>query len=126
MPWSLVSSRWSSCMRRTTRAPCPCSVPGMSSTGPARPWWTAWGSSANSLWHWEVEVRYRVTEVRRLGDAIAEAKYRHGWRVQVTDLPKQRFSLQGCVLIYNRGWSLERDFHVLKDVPLGIRPLCVR
>src|SRR4029077_3970515 len=24
------------------------------------------------------------------------------------------------------GWSLERDFHVLKDVPLGIRPLYVR
>jgi transposase len=30
------------------------------------------------------------------------------------------------VLIYNGGWSLERDFHVLKDVPLGIRPLYVR
>ena len=29
-------------------------------------------------------------------------------------------------MIYNGGWSLERDFHVLKDVPLGIRPLYVR
>ena len=34
--------------------------------------------------------------------------------------------MQACVLIYNGGWSLERDFHVLKDVPLGIRPLYVR
>jgi len=33
-----------------------------------------------------------------------------------------------CVdlLIYNGGWSLERDFHLVKDVPLGIRPLFVR
>ena len=79
-----------------------------------------------SPWHWEVEVRYQITEVRRLQSVIAEAKYRHGWRVQVTNLPRERFSLQACVLIYNGGWSLERDFHVLKDVPLGIRPLYVR
>jgi transposase len=82
--------------------------------------------SPGSPWHWEVEVRYQVTEVRRLQAAIAEAKYRHGWRVQVTNLPKEGFCLQACVLIYNGGWSLERDFHVLKDVPLGIRPLYVR
>jgi transposase len=73
-----------------------------------------------------VEVRYQVTEVKRLEDAIAEAKYRQGWRVQVTTLPQERLSLQECVLLYNGGWSLERDFHVLKDVPLGIRPLYVR
>jgi transposase len=80
----------------------------------------------NSAWHWEVEVRYQVTEVKRLEDAIAEVEYRHGWRVQVTSLPKQPYCLQECVLIYNGGWCLERDFHVLKDVPLGIRPLYVR
>jgi transposase len=82
--------------------------------------------SPGRAWHWEVEVRYQVIEVKRLGDAIAEAKYRHGWRVQVTNLPEKRFPLLTCVLIYNGGWSLERDFHVLKDVPLGIRPLYVR
>lgn len=74
-------------------------------------------------WHWEVEVRYQVTAVTRLEEAIAETKYRHGWRVQVTNLPKQPYAVQECVLIDNGGWSLERDFHVLKDVPLGIRPL---
>ncbi len=79
-----------------------------------------------SPWHWEVAVRYQITEVRRVEDAITETKYRHGWRVQVTNLTKERCSLQDCVLIYNRGWCLERDFHVLKDVPLGIRPLFVR
>jgi transposase len=46
--------------------------------------------------------------------------------VQVTNLPKERVSIQACVLLYNGGWSLERDFHVLKDVPLGIRPFFVR
>ena len=87
--------------------------------GPGRP-------GPSRAWHWEVEVRYQVTEVQRLDAVIAEAKYRHGWRVQVTNLLKERLSLQECVLIYNGGWSLERDFHVLKDVPLGIRPLYVR
>src|SRR5205814_5920228 len=77
----------------------------------------------DSPWHWQVAVRYQVTEVKRLEAAVAEAKYRHGWRVQVTNLPEEQVGLQGCVLIYNGGWSLERDFHVLKDVPLGIRPL---
>jgi transposase len=80
----------------------------------------------DSAWHWEVEVRYQITAVTRLEEAMAEMKYRHGWRVQVTNLPKQPYSVQECVLIYNGGWGLERDFHVLKDVPLGIRPLYVR
>jgi transposase len=87
--------------------------------GPGRP-------GPGRAWHWEVAVRYQVTEVQRLEEVIAEAKYRHGWRVQVTNLLQERLSLQECVLMYNGGWSLERDFHVLKDVPLGIRPLYVR
>jgi transposase len=74
----------------------------------------------------ETDVRYQITSVIRKEEAIVEAKYRHGWRVQVTNLPKARMSLEGCVLIYNGGWSLERDFHVVKDRPLGIRPFYVR
>jgi transposase len=77
-------------------------------------------------WHWEVDIRYAITAVERDEEAIALAKYRQGWRVQVTTLPRQGYALQECVLLYNGGWSLERDFHVLKDVPLGIRPLFVR
>jgi transposase len=81
---------------------------------------------AGRKWHWDVEVRYAVTAIRRDEGAISEAKYRLGWRVQVTTLPRSVYSLQECVLIYNGGWSLERDFHLVKDVPLGIRPLYVR
>jgi transposase len=81
---------------------------------------------AGRKWHWQVAIRYEVAEVRREEDAITAAKYRQGWRVQVTTLPRAGYSLQACVLLYNGGWSLERDFHVVKDVPLGIRPLFVR
>jgi len=81
---------------------------------------------AGRPWHWEITVRYAVTEVERNQEAITALKHRHGWRVQVTTLPPEGYSLQTCVLLYNGGWSLERDFHVVKDVPLGIRPLFVR
>ena len=39
---------------------------------------------------------------------------------------KKRLSLLASVLSYRSGWSLERDFHLLKDNPLGIRPLFVK
>jgi len=81
---------------------------------------------AGRKWHWDVVVRYQVLAVCRDEDAITAAKYRQGWRVQVTTLPREHYSLQMCVLIYNGGWSLERDFHLVKDLPLGIRPLFVR
>ena len=29
------------------------------------------------------------------------------------------------MLLYNQGWSVERDFHMVKDLPLGIQPLFV-
>src|SRR5262249_29230199 len=45
---------------------------------------------------------------------------------QVTNAPAKRLGLWACVQAYNQGWSLERDFHVLKDRPLGIQPLYVR
>jgi transposase len=71
-------------------------------------------------------VRYQITAVRREEVAIAAAVARLGWRVQATNLPARRLDLWACVQAYNQGWSLERDFHVLKDKPLGIRPLYVR
>jgi transposase len=82
--------------------------------GPARPKKT------------ELKVRYQVTAVRRKEEAIRQREARLGWRVQVTNLPRERLSLEGSVRAYRGGWSLERDFHLLKDRPLGIRPLQVR
>jgi transposase len=82
--------------------------------GPGRPKYTT------------TKVRYVITEAQRNEAAIEEAKARQGWRVQVTNLPVSRWSLREAVLLYNGGWSVERDFHLLKDQPLGIQPLFVR
>ena len=65
-------------------------------------------------------------EVQRNEAVIEQTKARQGWRVQVTNLPAARWSLREAVLLYNGGWSVERDFHLLKDQPLGIQPLFVR
>jgi transposase len=82
--------------------------------GPGRPSYTT------------TKVRYAITEVQRNEAAIAQTKARQGWRVQVTNLPASRWNLREAVLLYNGGWSVERDFHLLKDQPLGIQPLFVR
>jgi transposase len=82
--------------------------------GPARPKKT------------ERKIRYQITTVRRKEEAIGHREARMGWRVQVTNVPRARLSLVEAVVAYRGGWTLERDFHVLKDRPLGIRPLHVR
>jgi transposase len=48
-----------------------------------------------------------------------------GWRVQVTTAPRELLTLPQAVRHYRRGWSLERDFHLVKDLPLGLSPLFV-
>jgi transposase len=74
----------------------------------------------------EVKVRYEITSVKRKERAIAAEKEFYGWRVQVTNLKSRRCDLEKAVSIYNGGWSVERDFHMVKDRPLGIQPLYVR
>jgi transposase len=74
----------------------------------------------------QVSVRYQIDSIERDEEAITLVKARLGWRVQVTNWPQKEHSLLQCVLTYNEGWSLERDFHLFKDVPLGIRPFYVR
>jgi len=73
-----------------------------------------------------IRVRYQITEVNREAERIAAAVERLGWRVQATNVPARRLGLYACVKAYNQGWGLERDFHILKDRPLGIQPLYVR
>jgi transposase len=82
--------------------------------GPGRPKKTEW------------TIRYQITAVRRHELALQERYPRMGWRVQVTNVPVERLSLVESVSAYRGGWSLERDFHLLKDRPLGISPLYVR
>ena len=70
--------------------------------------------------------RYVITGVMRNEAAIAEEKKKLGWRVQVTNLKKEKWPSVLCVILYNDGWCVERSFHLLKDSPLGIQPLYVR
>lgn len=72
-----------------------------------------------------VQVRYVITGVQRNEVALAARRHRLGWRVQVTNAPTDRLSLTQAVLHYRGGWSLERDFHLVKDLPLGLSPLFV-
>jgi transposase len=82
--------------------------------GPDRPKTTEW------------KVRYQITAVSRIEGAIARRLERLGWQAQVTNAPASRLSLEDSVLVYRGGWCLERAFHMIKDRPLGIRPLFVR
>lgn len=88
-------------------------------TGPGRP---AVGSVGEPV----TVVRYQITAVERNEAAIQAAKEHLGWRVQVTNMASTRADWGGCVLLYNQGWSIERDFHLVKDLPLGIQPLFVQ
>lgn len=72
-----------------------------------------------------VHVRYVVTGVQRNETALAARQHRLGWRVQVSNAPADRLSLPAAVMHYRGGWSLERDFHLVKDLPLGLSPLFV-
>jgi transposase len=73
----------------------------------------------------QVQVRYALTDVHRNEEAIAARRHRLGWRVQVTNAPVDRLPLPQAVRHYRGGWSLERDFHLVKDLPLGLHPLFV-
>jgi transposase len=82
--------------------------------GPARPKKT------------ELKIRYQLTTEHRKEEAIRYREARLGWRVPVTNVPCQPRSSVEAVVADRGGWTLERDFRVLKDRPVGIRPLDVR
>lgn len=73
----------------------------------------------------QVQVRYALTGVQRNEEAIAVRRRRLGWRVQVTNAPVDRLPLPQAVRHYRGGWVLERDFHLVKDLPLGLSPVFV-
>lgn len=76
-------------------------------------------------WEQTPKPRFRITQVQRQQERIDQAHQRLGWVVEVTNIPVERMSLQECLINYRDAWSLERNFHLLKDCPLGIAPLLV-
>jgi transposase len=71
-------------------------------------------------------VRYQITSVERVNEAIAAETQGYGWRAFVTDMPPAALSLAAAVGTYREEWQVERGFHRLKDAPLSIRPLYVQ
>ena len=73
----------------------------------------------------ETRVRYVIRRVQRNEAAIAAYRHRLGWRVQVTNAPAERLTMAQAVVRYRGGWILERDFRLVKELPLGLSPLFV-
>ena len=73
----------------------------------------------------ETQIRYAIVKVQIDAAALAAQRARLGWRVQVTNAPSSRLDLTQAVLHYREGYCLERDFHLVKDLPLGLSPLFV-
>jgi len=86
--------------------------------GPGRP-------GPNRKKRTQLKVRYVITSVQRNETAIAAQQYRFGWLLYVTNLPAV-LTIAHCLIHYRGGYCLERDFHLLKDIPLGLSPLFVR
>jgi transposase len=70
--------------------------------------------------------RFVIISVSRNQDRIDQLRWRQGWRMLATNLEGDQAGLPEAVMLYRGMWSIERQFHVLKDRPIGIRPLFVR
>jgi transposase len=73
----------------------------------------------------EERVRY-VLQVQRNQAALHLLRRELGWRLYVTNAPKERLALATAVRAYRGAPQIERNFGRLKGRPLGIRPLYVQ
>lgn len=59
-------------------------------------------------------------------EEIEEKKKRLGWRIYLTNTQKEEMKLGDCYNHYRGAqYIIENSFHVLKDKPIGIRPIYV-
>lgn len=70
--------------------------------------------------------RYLVTEVALNTEAVTAHRHTLGWRVLVTNSPAEKLPDPQAMLAYREEYVIERDFHLLKDTPIGISPLYVQ
>jgi transposase len=103
----LLTVEWKKEQTTTTR------YQGPGRPGPCRPTYT------------ETTTRYVITSVRRNETAIVARGYRLGWRAYATNTPVIKLPLAQAIVHYRGGWCVERDFHLVKDLPLGLSPLFV-
>ncbi|MEI7834607.1 MAG: IS1634 family transposase [bacterium] len=70
--------------------------------------------------------RLVITGVTRNHEAIAAREEALGWRVMVTNAAVETLSATAALLAYREEYVVEHCFHMLKDKPVGLRPLWVR
>jgi transposase len=73
-----------------------------------------------------VTIRYQMTAVTYLAEAIEAHQKTLGWRVYVSDMPSAQLSLEQAVLTYRDEWIIEHGFHRLKGTPLSLNPLYLK
>jgi len=82
-------------------------------------------------WQWEAGTgrtpgRYVITAVTEDAAAVTRHQALLGWRVLATNAPAVTLPADAAVLAYREEYVVERCFHLIKDQPVGIRPLWVR
>jgi transposase len=87
--------------------------------------WVTWRSEAHPSRRDPQRRRFVVTGIHEKADSIARRRAGFGWRVMVTNAAPNRLAADQAPLIYNQSWTIEQQFHTLKDRPLGIQPLNV-
>jgi len=70
--------------------------------------------------------RYVITAVAVNAAALAAYQQTLGYRVLVTNAPGARLPGPQAMLTYRDEYVIERDFHLVKDAPLGLSPLYVQ
>ncbi|RLI50673.1 MAG: IS1634 family transposase [Candidatus Thorarchaeota archaeon] len=71
------------------------------------------------------KMRY-VVEVSYNEEAIRKVRRTLGWRIYVTNAPKNVLPVEKAVLTYRQAPRIERNFSRLKGRPLGVHPLYVK
>ena len=74
----------------------------------------------------QTKIRYQITEIVLLPVALERQRRHLGWQAFATNFPAERMSLSEAQGAYRQSNPIEGGFHLLKDRPLGIRPLYVR
>jgi len=73
----------------------------------------------------EERIRY-VVNVHHNAQAIHQVRRMLGWRLYVTNAPKEKLDLSEAVKAYRAAFYIEHNFARLKGRPLGIRPFYVQ
>lgn len=87
--------------------------------------WVTWRSEAHPSRSDPDRQRFVITDVHEKTESIARRRAAFGWRVWVTNAPPDRLAADEAPVVYNQSWTIEQQFHTLKDRPLGIQPLNV-